>query len=93
MKETVVLNKKELCLVIDNLTMLNHVDGGFQGDGMTKLYEDLNYAYDRMNDPIYKRLDESAKVLLQNTVLGYKNYEEAFVAAKEYLVEDVKNLY
>tara|TARA_Y100000310_G_C20124063_1_gene552816 strand:+ start:51 stop:335 length:285 start_codon:yes stop_codon:yes gene_type:complete len=91
MKQNVVLNKSELALVINNLTMLKQVDGCFQGVGMTKLYEDLNNAYDRMNDPIYKRLDTIAKELLNNNEEEKDfGYDEAYEQAKELLIEDIK---
>jgi hypothetical protein len=91
MKENVVLSKSEVALVINNLTMLKQVDGTFQGgSAMDKLYVDLNKAYDRMNDPIHRRLNAAAKDMLRNTEYGYKNYDEAYVAAKELLIEDIK---
>jgi hypothetical protein len=90
MKSNVVLSKSELALVINNLTMLKQVDGCFQGDGMTKLYEDLNNAYDRMNDPIYKRLDTMAKEIWNTDECDLQTYDDAYEAAKELLIEDIK---
>ena len=93
MKSNVVLNKSELGLVINNLTMLKQVDGCFQGTGMTKLYEDLNKAYDRMNDPIKKRLDTIAKEIWNTDECDLKTYDDAYEAAKEILIEDIKYQY
>ena len=93
MKSNVVLNKSELALVINNLTMLKQVDGCFQGDGMTKLYEDLNKSYDRMNDPIYKRLDTMAKDMVRTDECDLTTYDDAYEAAKEILIEDIKYQY
>jgi hypothetical protein len=97
MKQNVELSKKELGLVIDNLTMLKQTDGCFQGEGMDKLYVELNSSYDRMNDPIHKRLDTIAKELLNTNEEEHMNvssnildYDEAYEQAKELLIEDIK---
>ena len=100
MKQNVELSKKELELVINNLTMLKQSDGCFQGDGMDKLYVELNNAYNRMNDPIHKRLDTIAKELLEkdeeehmNVSSNILDYDEAYEQAKELLIEDIKYQY
>jgi len=91
MKQNVELSKKELELVINNLTTLKQSDGCFQGEGMDKLYVELNNAYDRMNDPIHKRLDTIAKELLNNNEEEKDfGYDEAYEQAKELLIEDIK---
>jgi hypothetical protein len=95
-----ILNKKQLGSIIDNLTMLQQVDGCLQNTykdiDMTKLYHKLNDTYNNWLKG-EDALDQLIKDYAMKTFKEFEgtkdecSYDECFEAAKEMYVDEIKN--
>ena len=104
--DEVVITTEELGGLIDNLTMLNQVDGGLQPIGnmdgdkfyhlMNKTYDDLSKKPVVNTNLITKALHDAALSMFHNDDQHLSedpiSYKECYDAAKESLVEDIMNL-
>ena len=104
--DEVVITTEELGGLIDNLTMLNQVDGGLQPIGNMdgdKFYHLMNKTYDDLvkkpvvsTNLITKALHDAALYMFHNDDQHLSedpiSYKECYDAAKESLVEDIMNL-
>lgn len=104
----VVITTEELGGLIDNLTLLNQVDGGLQPIGDMdgdKFYHLMNKTYnDLFKKPVVsvstniitKALHEAALSMFHNDDQHLSedriSYKECYEVAKESLVEDIMNL-
>ena len=102
----VVMNAEELGGLIDNLTMLNQVDGGLQPIGNMsghKFYLQMNNTYNDLfkkpvvnHNAIAKALHDEALSMFHNDDQHLSedpiSYKECYDAAKESLVDDIKNM-
>ncbi len=88
-RANIVLTKSELELVVDNLKYL-HDKSTFNSDAMDTLYRELCEAVERMNCPIHAKLDNMAKEILHNRDTGELTYEDAYIKAKDQLIDDIK---
>ena len=95
-----ILSKKQIGSIIDNLTMLQQVDGclqnSFKDVDMTKLYHKLNDVYSSWNKG-EDGIDLMIKDYAMKTFKEFEgtedecSYDECFEAAKEMYVDEIKN--
>ena len=103
----VVITTEELGGLIDNLTLLNQVDGGLQPIGDmdgAKFYNLMNKTYDDLfkkpvvsTNLITKALHDAALSMFHNDDQHLSedpmSYKECYDVAKESLVEDIMNMH
>jgi hypothetical protein len=87
-RANIVLTKSELELVVANLKITGD-HGSFNSADMDQLYKELCIGLERMNDPIHAKLDNIAMGILHNQDTGELTYEDAYIKAKDQLIDDI----